>query len=251
MCSDTNSKLKSIIYPNAHERHNTDFNTLLSGLSWTLVLLWVLFLNAQMSKWAHIQPVYFLFFFINIHKYTFFVSTVSLHTLPQTLSFSEFGVLHRGTPRFVILHKESIYSTFFQTMYCISVYSFGNNNIDNCLRDGGLERGRGTHFEHVPTNELYCAPGNVYDSLKLRCVCVCARVCVPTYWQLRDLNSLFFLILYATLLSPFLSVSCFLSFHPASSPSLFFHPSPPSFSHSDVGFALLWPQTLSVPLFGV
>lgn len=66
VCSDTNSKLKSIIYPNAHERHNTDFNTLLSGLSWTLALLWVLFLNAQMSKWAHIQPVYFLFFLINI-----------------------------------------------------------------------------------------------------------------------------------------------------------------------------------------
>lgn len=179
-----------------------------------------------------------------LYKYTFFSPSL------QTLSLSEFGVLHGGTLRFVILHKESIYSIFFQTMYCISVYSFGNNNIDNCLRDGGLERGRGTHFEHVPTNELYCAPGNVYDSLKLLCVYVCVRVCVPTYWQLRDLNSLFFLILYATLLSYFLSVSYFLPFLPASSPFFFFFSYAP-FSHSDAGFALLWPQTLSVPLFGV
>lgn len=98
------------------------------------------------------------------------------------------------------------------------VYSFGNNNIDNCLRDGGYERGRGTHFEHVPTNELYCAPGDVYDSFKLLCVCVRARVhvCVPTYWQLRDLNSLSFFLIFmcysavllsSGLLSPLLSSS--------------------------------------------
>lgn len=63
-------------------------------------------------------------------------------------------------------------------MCCICVYSFGNNNIDNCLRDGGVAKGRGTHFEHVPTNELYCAPGDVYDSFKPLCLCMCVCVCV-------------------------------------------------------------------------
>lgn len=104
-------------------------------------------------------------------------------------------------------------------MCCICVYSFGNNNIDNCLRDGGVAKGRGTHFEHVPTNELYCAPGDVYDSFKPLCLCMC--VCVPTYWQLRDLNSLLFSLIFICY-SPVLLSSCLL--FPILSSHLFLSP---------------------------
>lgn len=120
-------------------------------------------------------------------------------------------------------------------MCCICVYSFGNNNIDNCLRDGGVAKGRGTHFEHVPTNELYCAPGDVYDSFKPLCLCMCVRV--PTYWQLRDLNSLIFSNFYMLL-------SCFTFFMPLVShpffPSLPMPPFPPCISsHHFVPFPSL------------
>jgi len=99
------------------------------------------------------------------------------------------------------------------------------------------------------------------------CVCVCvSSVCVPTYWQLRDLNSLSFFLIFMCdspiLLSSSHFVSRFLSFLPTSlsdllSPSSFpFLPLPLVFSFlllpsivfplSDVGFALFWPK-LSLP----
>lgn len=120
-------------------------------------------------------------------------------------------------------------------MCCICVYSFGNNNIDNCLRDGGVAKGRGTHFEHVPTNELYCAPGDVYDSFKLLCLCMCVCVCllIGSWGILTVLFSLIF-ICY----SPVLRSSCLVS-HPFF-PSLPMPPFPPCISsHHFVPFPSL------------
>lgn len=42
----------------------------------------------------------------------------------------------------------------------------------------GLREGETLTFKHVSTNELYCALGDVYDSLKPLRVSVCALKCV-------------------------------------------------------------------------
>lgn len=55
----------------------------------------------------------------------------------------------------------------------------------------GLREGEGLNFEHVPTNEQYCAPGNVYDSLKLLCVSEWVCLLIGS-WGILAL-SLFFL----------------------------------------------------------
>lgn len=157
--------------------------------------------HAHTHTYKHAQPT------------TVFLIVVRVLHSPKHIAAYSWMFLQRDTLPlsflFLCVCHESIYSIFCQTMCCICVYSFGNNNIDNCLRDGGVAKGRGTHFEHVPTNELYCAPGDVYDSFKPLCLCMCVCVCVPTYWQLRDLNSLLFSLIFICY-SPVLLSSCLL-----------------------------------------
>lgn len=77
----------------------------------------------------------------------------------------------------------------------------------------GLREGETLIFKHVSTNELYCAAGDVYDSLKPLRVSVCARrsVCLCVLALLlaaeRSEQHLIFKTFYMLLFLPILPVS--------------------------------------------